>query len=158
MAGMVSAEVSRKKKEWEKTVAIEEEIRKLEAEGKRLSSRKLRLYEDYRSGKFSKEQYRREYESTASRILEIEKRILLSGHLCRHHARHRAGTGQYSILQPFSVHMDRPAFRNAGSCRLPAPVGISPAGQRKPPPTVRAEKVIKKKKKSCGPLQPLATC
>ncbi len=75
MAGMVSAEVSRKKKEWEKTAAVEEEIRKLEAEGKRLSSRKLRLYEDYRSGKFSKEQYRREYESTASRILEIEKRI-----------------------------------------------------------------------------------
>lgn len=75
MAGMVAAEVSRKKKEWEKTAVIEEEIRKLEAEGKRLSSRKLRLYEDYRSGKFSKEQYRREYESTASRILEIEKRI-----------------------------------------------------------------------------------
>lgn len=66
--------------------------------------------------------------------------LFLSGHLCRHYARHRAGTGQYSILQLFPVHMDRPAFRNAGSCRLPAPVGISPAGQRKPPPTMRAEK------------------
>lgn len=75
MAGMVSAEVSRKKKEWERTVAIEEEIRKLEAEGKRLSSRKLRLYEDYRSGNITKEQYCKDYENTASRILEIEKRI-----------------------------------------------------------------------------------
>ena len=37
--------------------------------------RKLRLYEDYRSGRITKEQYRKEYENTASRILEIEKRI-----------------------------------------------------------------------------------
>lgn len=76
MAGMVSEEVSRKKKEWAKTVAIEEETGKLEAEKKRLSSRKLRLYEDYRSGRITKEQYRKDYESTASRILEIEERIL----------------------------------------------------------------------------------
>ena len=75
MAGMVSAEVSRKKKEWSKTAAIEEETGKLEVEKKRLSSRKLRLYEDYRSGRIMKEQYRKEYENTASRILEIEKRI-----------------------------------------------------------------------------------
>ncbi len=75
MAGMVSAEVSRKKKEWERTVVIEEEIRKLEAEGKRLSSRKLRLYEDYRSGNITKGKYCKEYETTASRILEIERKI-----------------------------------------------------------------------------------
>lgn len=75
MAGMVAAEMSRKKKEWSKTTAIEEKIGRMESEKKRLSSRKLRLYEDYRSGRLTKEQYRREYESTASRILEIEKRI-----------------------------------------------------------------------------------
>lgn len=75
MAGMVSEEVSRKKKEWAKTAAIEEETGKLEAEKRRLSSRKLRLYEDYRSGNITKEQYRKEYESTAGRILEIEERI-----------------------------------------------------------------------------------
>ncbi len=75
MAGMVSAEVSRKKREWSKTVAVEEEAGRLEAEKKRLSSRKLRLYEDYRSGSITKEKYRREYENAASRILEIEKQI-----------------------------------------------------------------------------------
>jgi hypothetical protein len=75
MAGMVSAEVSQKKKEWSKTAAIEEEAGRLEAEKKRLSSRKLRLYEDYRSGSITKEKYRREYENAASRILEIEKQI-----------------------------------------------------------------------------------
>ena len=47
----------------------------LEAEGKRLSSKKLRLYEDYRSDRLTKEQYRREYDNTAERILEIEKEI-----------------------------------------------------------------------------------
>ena len=47
----------------------------MEAEGKRLSSKKLRLYEDYRSGRLTKEQYLKEYENTASRILEIEKRV-----------------------------------------------------------------------------------
>jgi len=76
MAGMVSAEAGRKKKEWQQTSVIEEKIRVMEAEGKRLSSRKLRLYEDYRSDRITKEQYRREYENTASQILEIEKRIL----------------------------------------------------------------------------------
>lgn len=75
MAGMVSAEADRKKKELSQTVSVEEEIRKLEAEGKRLSARKLRLYEDYRSGNITKDKYRKEYETAASRILEIEKRI-----------------------------------------------------------------------------------
>lgn len=75
MAGMVSAEAARKKKELSQTVSIEEEIRKLEAEGKRLSARKLRLYEDYRSGNITKDKYRKEYGTAASRILEIEKRI-----------------------------------------------------------------------------------
>ena len=47
----------------------------MEAEKKRLSSRKLRLYEDYRSGSITKEKYRKEYEKSASRILEIDERI-----------------------------------------------------------------------------------
>ena len=75
MAGMVSAEAGRKKKEWSKTAAIEEEIGRMESEKKRLSSRKLRLYEDYRSDNITKDKYRKEYENAASRILEIEKRI-----------------------------------------------------------------------------------
>ena len=75
MAGMVSVEVSRKKKEWSKTVVIEEEIGRMESEKKRLSSRKLRIYEDYRSGNITKDKYRKEYENAAVRISEIEKRI-----------------------------------------------------------------------------------
>ena len=75
MAGMVSAEAGRKKKELSQTAAIEEKIKLMKAEGKKLSSRKLRLYEDYRSGNITKEQYLKEYESSASRILEIENRI-----------------------------------------------------------------------------------
>ena len=75
MAGMVSAEAGRKKKEGEQTSAIEEKIRMLEAEGMRLSARKLRLYEDYRSDRLTKGQYRKEYENTTGRILEIEKEI-----------------------------------------------------------------------------------
>lgn len=75
MAGMVSAEAARKKKEWSQTLVVEERIKKMEAEKKRLSSRKLRLYEDYRSSSITKEKYRKEYEKSASRILEIEERI-----------------------------------------------------------------------------------
>lgn len=75
MAGMVSAEASRKKTEWEKTAGIEEEVRRLGSEKKRLSARKLRLYEDYRSGSITKDKYCKEYENTASQILEIEERI-----------------------------------------------------------------------------------
>lgn len=75
MADMVSAEVSKKKKEWSQTAVIEEKIKAMGAEKKRLSSRKLRLYEDYRSGNITKKQYFKEYESVTSRILEIESRI-----------------------------------------------------------------------------------
>ena len=75
MAGMVSEQAGRKKKEWSQTAVIEEKIGMMEAEEKRLSSRKLRLYEDYRSDRITKQQYCKEYENTASRILEIEKRI-----------------------------------------------------------------------------------
>lgn len=75
MAEMVSAETGRKKKEGSRTVAIEEETGRMETEKKRLSTRKLRLYEDYRYGRITKEQYHEEYENTAGRILEIEKRI-----------------------------------------------------------------------------------
>ncbi len=62
MAVLVSAEVSGKKKECSQTTAVEEEISRMEAEKKRLSSRKLKLYEDYRSGSITKEKYRKEYE------------------------------------------------------------------------------------------------
>lgn len=75
MAGLVSAEADRKKKEFSQTAAIEEKIGMMEREKKKLSSRKLRLYEEYRSNRITKEQYRGEYETTAGRILEIEKRI-----------------------------------------------------------------------------------
>lgn len=75
MAEMVSAEAARKKKEWSQAAVIQDEMRRLESEEKRLSSRKLRLYEDYRSGAITKEKYRKEYKNTTSRILEIEKRL-----------------------------------------------------------------------------------
>ncbi len=108
MAGMVSAEVSGKKTEWEKTAAIEEEIRKLESEKKRLSSRKLRLYGDYRSGIITREQYRKDYEITASRILEIEKKIPeLKGEVIRarelllHMEGQAAGLESLSSLETF---------------------------------------------------------
>lgn len=75
MAELVSTEAARKIKEWSQTAVIEEQLKRMKAENKRLSSRKLRLYEDYRSGRITKEKYRKEYENTASRILETEKRI-----------------------------------------------------------------------------------
>ena len=59
------------------TAAIEEEIAMMETEEKRLSSKKLSLYEDYRLSRITKEQYRKEYENAASRILEIVKRLIL---------------------------------------------------------------------------------
>ena len=75
MAGMAVDEAAKKKKELQKFTVIEEEIRMLEAEKKRLSGRKLRIYEDYRSDRLTKEQYRKEYETVAIRIHEIEERI-----------------------------------------------------------------------------------
>ena len=75
MAGIVADEAARKKKELQNSSVIEGEIRMMEAEKTRMSGRKLRIYEDYRSGRLTKEQYRKEYEAVASRIQEIEKRI-----------------------------------------------------------------------------------
>ncbi len=74
MAKIAAGAAARKKKELH-TAGPEKEIRKLESEKKRLSGRKLSIYEDYRSGRLTKEQYRSEYEAAGSRILEIEKRI-----------------------------------------------------------------------------------
>lgn len=71
----MSAEVARKKKEWSQTSVTREQLKRMEAEQKRLSSRKIRLYEDYRFGSITKEKYRKEYEKTANRILEIKERI-----------------------------------------------------------------------------------
>lgn len=75
MAGMVADKAARKKRELQQSLVMGEEIRMMEAEKRRLSGRKLRIYEDYRSGGLTKEQYRREYEAAVSRILEIEKRM-----------------------------------------------------------------------------------
>lgn len=75
MAGMAVDEAARKKKEFQRLPLIEKEIRMLEAEKKRLSGRKLRIYEDYRSERLTKEQYSKEYETVAIRIQEIEERI-----------------------------------------------------------------------------------
>lgn len=75
MAAMVADEATKKKKELQQSSIIDDEIRILEAEKKRLSGKKLRIYEDYRLGRLTKEQYRKEYEATASRIQEIDERI-----------------------------------------------------------------------------------
>ena len=75
MAGMAAADVLARRKECLKTAAVEEELGRLESEKKRMSARKLRLYEDYRSGGITKEQYRKEYEKATNQILEIEAGI-----------------------------------------------------------------------------------
>lgn len=74
MAGIVADAAGKKKKELQ-TAGPEKEIRMLESEKKRLAAGKLSIYEDYRSGRLTKEQYRSEYEAAGRRILEIEKRI-----------------------------------------------------------------------------------
>lgn len=73
MASIAADTAGRKKKELQ-TAGTEKEIRLLESEKKRLAGRKLNIYENYRSGRLTKEQYRSEYEAAGSRVLEIEKR------------------------------------------------------------------------------------
>ncbi len=53
----------------------EENIATLESEKKRLSSRKMKLYSDYRSEVLDKEGYMEELEKTTSRISEITLQI-----------------------------------------------------------------------------------
>lgn len=75
MVQFISENLEKKKKEWMETAMQEEKINTLQNERKRLSSRKMKLYSDYRSGNLSKEQYMAEIESAAVRIAEIDQRI-----------------------------------------------------------------------------------
>lgn len=67
--------LEKKKREWHKTILKEENIATLKSEKKRLSSRKMKLYSDYRSEVLDKEGYMEELEKTTSRILEITLQI-----------------------------------------------------------------------------------
>ncbi len=71
MAQLNSENLEKKKREWHKTILKEENIATLESEKNRLSSRKMKLYSDYRSEVLDKERYMEELEKTTSRISEI---------------------------------------------------------------------------------------
>ena len=71
MAQLISENLEKKKSEWHKTILKEENIATLVSEKKRLSSRKMKLYSDYRSEVLDKEGYMEELEKTTSRISEI---------------------------------------------------------------------------------------
>ena len=75
MAQLISENLEKKKSEWHKTILKEENIATLESEKKRLSSRKMKLYSDYRSEVLDKEGYMEELEKTTSRISEITLQI-----------------------------------------------------------------------------------
>ena len=75
MAQFISENLEKKKSEWHKTILKEENIATLESEKKRLSSRKMKLYSDYRSEVLDKEGYMEELEKTTSRISEITLQI-----------------------------------------------------------------------------------
>ena len=75
MAQFISENLEKKKREWHKTILKEENIATLTSEKKRLSSRKMKLYSDYRSEVLDKEGYMEELEKTTSRILEITLQI-----------------------------------------------------------------------------------
>ena len=76
MAQFISENLEKKKSEWHKTILKEENIATLESEKKRLSSRKMKLYSDYRSEVLDKEGYMEELEKTTSRISEITLQII----------------------------------------------------------------------------------
>ena len=75
MAQFILENLEKKKREWHKTILKEENIATLKSEKKRLSSRKMKLYSDYRSEVLDKEGYMEELEKTTSRILEITLQI-----------------------------------------------------------------------------------
>ena len=75
MAQLISENLEKKKSEWHKTILKEENIATLESEKKRLSSRKMKLYSDYRSEVLDKEGYMEELKKTTSRISEITLQI-----------------------------------------------------------------------------------
>ena len=75
MTQFISENLEKKKSEWHKTILKEENIATLESEKKRLSSRKMKLYSDYRSEVLDKEGYMEELEKTTSRISEITLQI-----------------------------------------------------------------------------------
>lgn len=76
MVQFISENLEKKKKEWLQTSLQEEKISTMQSEKKRLSSRKMRLYADYRTGSLTKEKYMDELAHTAERIAEIDRRIM----------------------------------------------------------------------------------
>lgn len=72
---MVSAAYRQKKTQRAQTRMLSGEIQKLEDEKTGISARKFRLYEDYRSGACSRENYMQELERMRERLAEIERMV-----------------------------------------------------------------------------------
>ena len=75
MVRFISENLEKKKKVWLETSMQEEKLSTLASEKKRLSSRKMKLYSDYRMGSLTKDQYISELEITTKRIAEIDQCI-----------------------------------------------------------------------------------
>lgn len=75
MVRFISGNLEQQKKDWLKKSVDAENITTLEGERKRLASRKMKLYSDYRAGILTKEHYLSEFEATAKRISEIDQKI-----------------------------------------------------------------------------------
>lgn len=75
MVRFISDNLEKKKKVWLETSIQEEKLSTLASEKKRLSSRKMKLYSDYRMGSLTKDQYISELEITTKRIAEIDQCI-----------------------------------------------------------------------------------
>lgn len=75
MVRFISENLEKKKKVWLETSIQEEKLSTLASEKKRLSSRKMKLYSDYRMGSLTKDQYISELEITTKRIAEIDQCI-----------------------------------------------------------------------------------
>lgn len=75
MAQFISWDLEKRKKEWQNTSLTEEKIAALEGEKKRLTSRKMKLYADYRTDQMTRQRYMEELEKTSSRLLEIDETI-----------------------------------------------------------------------------------
>ena len=68
MAQFISENLEKKKREWHKAILKEEIVATLESEKKRLSSRKMKLYSDYRSEVLDKEGNMEELEKQVQKI------------------------------------------------------------------------------------------
>jgi DNA invertase Pin-like site-specific DNA recombinase len=69
----LSEKLECRKKEWRESAFQSERLTALNAERKRLSSRKMKIYSDYRSGRLTKEGYMKEYRDISDRIEEIDR-------------------------------------------------------------------------------------